>query len=343
QEQREQEAGEGSPLCTRSPPGSAFSAFSVVPSAEISVRQFEADRRRTYDHCESVRRILRRPREGPRVADRAANLRVTDAGLGVFTVGDCAPRLFGMLRFAVALWTSFHAPYVLAFTEIGQCISWSIVPDLAYGACTMSFLFTAYVDSGMYEIASLPLVLRKRLASPGWYADLLSCLPGCVPALLLLKLVLRLRHVFATRHDSVGILTELPEFFRRSFFRGTLRFTVLRLLLSVYLFAHLLGCLLHAAVKQPGMTASGTEEASGAYVEALKLSMSMMFSGNLYEAWEQGGESDGGNRAVLFYVMLMPLVAVFITMVSAEVILLAQRACVLESQQFERLAMVDEA
>jgi len=46
---------------------------------------------------------------------------------------------------------------------------------------------------------------------------------------------------------------------------------------------------------------------------------------------------------VLFYVLLVPLVMFFITTVSAEVILLAQRACVLESQQFERLAMVDEA
>jgi len=91
---------------------------------------------------------------------------------------------------------------------------------------------------------------------------------------------------------------------------------------------------------QEGATASRVQ----AYVEALKLSMNMMFSGNVCAVgWEGEAAGEEARRGVLFYVAAMPLVTVFITTVSAEVILLAQRACVLESQQFEKLAMVHEA
>jgi len=325
---------------------STLSMMTSSPVATITVDQFQSNQRRSDDHCHNVRKLLRRVSPNSQQNGHTPSyLRVTDGRHSVFSVRTPPARLMLALRVGIAFWTSIHASYCIAFVDVPlPLFSWNLLPDTIYFLCTTSLLTTSYVDSGTYEIASLPLVLRKRLWSIGWYADLLSCVPDCEPILQLLKLFLRLRHVFFVRHDCVEVLMQLPEMCRRSTIDGTLRFSFARLLLTIYLFAHLLACLFNFVMFRSGALIRGASDSDGnfflTYTGALKMSMTMMFSGFVPDS---SLTEEEGRRAVTFYVLMMPLVMVFMTTVAAEVIILAQRGYVLESEQFRRLAMVDAA
>jgi len=336
----------------RSPSGTPLFRTTIVTTpvseaATITVGQFESERRRTAVRCEDLQSILRRC-DASETTQADPNydpyLRVTGTGRfsGVCSVGALLPQFLALLRVVVALGTSFYWSYALAFRGgLATCGGVKLLPDVVYAVCILSQLVTSYVDSGTYEISALQLVLRRRMTEFGWYADLLSCVPGCTVEILFVKLVLRLRTLASMRHASGGAssVPDLPRCLQNwcpgSSIGNPLRTSLVRLLLSVYLFAHLLGCLFHAVVlsQQP----DERQDELSAYLSAMKLCMGMMFSGNLQATVPED------QNAVIFYVLVMPLVIVFITTVSAEIILLAQRACVLESQQFERLAMVDEA
>merc|ERR1711971_1077805 len=77
---------------------------------------------------------------------------------------------------------------------------------------------------------------------------------------------------------NCGSFTEIPWI--REFIGDPLRLSFVRLLLRVYLFAHLLGCLIQALVLVEDVDDGGRDTVSR-YVTAVQFSMGMMFSGSL--------------------------------------------------------------